>query len=60
MYTHRTTPTIKLLDRRNASGSSGSDIRVQSSIILAVRTERRCSFFKVDVEPRVAASLIYV
>jgi hypothetical protein len=55
--THRTTPTIKLLESRSARGSGGSEIRLQSWIMLAVSTERRGSDFKVDLEPSVAASL---
>lgn len=55
--THRARPTIKLLDRRNARGSSGSLIRPHSCTRSAPRTSRLGSFLKLDLAPRVAASL---
>ena len=55
--TYRTTPNIRLLDSRNASGSAGSDIWSHNCDISAVRTERFGNFLNADLEPRVAASL---
>lgn len=54
---YRTTPTIRLLDSRSASGSSGSAMSPHSCAISAVSTERRGSFLKDDFAPKVAASL---
>ena len=54
---YRTTPNIKLLDSRRARGSFGSEIKSQSWVMSAVRTERFGSFLKLDLEPSVAASL---
>lgn len=54
---YRATPTMRLLDNLKASGSAGSAMRSHSCAISAVNTERLGSFLKVDLEPRVAASL---
>lgn len=54
---YRTTPNIRLLDRRSASGSTGSDIKSHSWAISALSTDLLGSFLKVDLEPKVAASL---
>jgi hypothetical protein len=54
---HRATPTIKLLERRNANGSSGSAISPHNSEISAVITERLGNFLNDDLAPNVAASL---
>ena len=55
--THRTAPNIKLLDRRRANGSAGSEIRLHSPVISAVITDRLGSFLNADFDPSVAASL---
>lgn len=55
--TYRATPTIKLLERRRASGSAGSVIRPQSWMISAPITSRFGNFLNEDLAPRVAASL---
>lgn len=55
--THRATPTIRLLDNRNARGSSGCAMSSQSWEISAVKTDRLGIFLKDDLEPNVAASL---
>ncbi len=54
---HLAAPTIRLLDKRSARGSEGSEMRPHNWAILAVMIERRGSFFKEDLAPRVAASL---
>lgn len=54
---YRTTPNIKLLESRNARGSSGSEIRSHNWVMSAVSTERLGNFLKVDLDPKVAASL---
>lgn len=59
MVSHRATPTIRLLDNRKAKGSTGSAIRSHSCAISAVRTERFGSLLNVDLEPNVAASLLF-
>lgn len=58
LTTHLTAPTIKLLDKRSARGSGGSAIRLHSSEMSAVITERRGNFLKDDLGPNVEASLI--
>lgn len=48
---------MRLLDKRNAKGSGGSAMRLQSWGMSADVTERLGSFLKDDFAPRVAASL---
>ena len=57
MATDRATPTIRLLDRRKARGSSGCVINSQSCSTLAVIMNLLGIFLKGDLESKVAASL---
>lgn len=56
-YSYRTTPNIRLLDKRKAKGSAGSEIKSHNSVIFAVSTDLLGNFLKTDLEPKVAANL---
>ena len=56
-YYYRTTPNIRLLDKRKAKGSAGSEIKSHNWVIFAVSTDLLGNFLKTDLEPKVAASL---
>ena len=58
--THRAAPIIRLLDSLRARGSFGCMMRLHNCAISAVWTDRLGSFLKVDLDPRVAASLMTV
>lgn len=57
IVTHLTTPNMRLLDKRSASGSTGCTMRPHNCPMSAVSTDRLGSFLKVDFDPSVAASL---
>lgn len=54
---YRTTPNIRLLDKRKAKGSAGSEIKSHNWVMFAVSTDLLGNFLRTDLEPRVAANL---
>jgi len=50
----------KLLERRKAMGTPGSMICSQAFSMSTLRMSLRLTFFKLDLDPRVATSLVTV